>query len=128
LFLCYLGFKTLFSRPAESPVSDASRGLWGDYVSTFFLTLTNPLTTLSFAAVFAGLGLASAVGDYTSAGFLVLGVFTGSAAWWLLLSGAVSMLRARFNTSGLVWVNRLSGGIILIFGAAALASLLDITT
>lgn len=53
----------------------------------------------------------------------MLGVFVGSALWWLLLSG-VSLLRARLNAQALVWVNRASGLIILGFGIAALASLL----
>ena len=57
------------------------------YFSTFFLTLTNPMTVFSFAAVFAGFGLAGATNNAASAGMLVLGVFFGSCLWWLLLVG-----------------------------------------
>jgi threonine/homoserine/homoserine lactone efflux protein len=101
----------------------AGRGLLSNYASTLLLTLTNPMTILSFAAVFAGLGVGAASGDYAAAAVLVLGVFLGSAAWWLALSTAVSLLRSRITARGLVWVNRVSGAIILAFGAAALASL-----
>ena len=90
-FLCYLGLKTFLSRPAEGGASTRESGLLGTYASTFFLTLTNPMTLLSFAAVFAGLGVGSAGGNYVSAGVLVLGVFIGSALWWLLLSGGVGL-------------------------------------
>ena len=122
LFLCYLGIRTLLSQPSERAAVAGGRGLAGAYVSTFFLTLTNPTTILSFVAVFAGLGLASMGGDYASALVLVLGVFCGSALWWLLLSGGVATFRSRFDTRALRWVNRLSGVVIGAFGLVALLS------
>lgn len=124
LFLCYLGIRTLLSRPAEQEARAAGTGLLGSYASTFLLTVTNPMTILSFAAIFAGLGLANTSGSYASALVLVLGVFLGSASWWLLLSGGVGLFRDKFNTKGLLWVNRISGVVIIIFGAIALGSLL----
>ena len=123
LFLLYLGLKTLLSRPAEQAANAAGGGLLGSYVSTFLLTVTNPLTILSFAAIFAGLGLANTSGNYVSALILVLGVFLGSASWWLLLSGGVGVFREKFNAQGLLWVNRISGAIITVFGVIALGGL-----
>ena len=123
LFLCYLGGKTLLSKPAEQAAKAKGTGLLGAYASTFFLTVTNPVTILAFAAIFAGLGLAKTNGNYGAAAILVLGVFLGSALWWLLLSGGVSLLRERFTTAGLQWVNRISGVIILGFGLFALSTL-----
>jgi threonine/homoserine/homoserine lactone efflux protein len=122
-FLCYLGLKTFLARPAEQAASAEGKGLVGAYASTFFLTLTNPMTILSFAAIFAGLGVASASENYVSAGVLVLGVFIGSALWWLILSGGVSVFQAKFNPRGLRWVNRVSGLMITGFGLLALLSL-----
>jgi threonine/homoserine/homoserine lactone efflux protein len=123
VFLCCLGLKTFLARPVEQAASAEGNGLVGAYTSTFFLTLTNPMTILSFAAIFAGLGVASASGNYLSAGVLVLGVFVGSALWWLILSGGVSLFRARFSPQQLRWVNRVSGIIIMVFGLLALLSL-----
>ena len=123
LFLCYLGGKTLLSKPAEQAAKAKGTGLLGAYASTFFLTVTNPVTILAFAAIFAGLGLANTNGNYGAAAILVLGVFLGSALWWLLLSGGVSLLRERFTMVGLQWVNRISGVIILGFGLFALSTL-----
>jgi threonine/homoserine/homoserine lactone efflux protein len=126
-FLIYLGVKTLLSHPAEQAANaTASSTVAGDYLSTFFLTVTNPMTILSFAAVFAGMGLAASGGGYGTAGLLVLGVVFGSALWWLCLSGIVGIFRQKFNTTGLIWVNRISGMIIIVFGLAALASLFQI--
>ncbi len=132
-FLCYLGVRTFLSRPAEGAApSGSGKSLLGMYTSTFFLTLTNPLTILSFAAIYAGLGLASIsqaqgssqASEYLSAALVVLGVFLGSASWWLLLSGVVSLFRSRVTPGTLRWINRISGVIILGFGIAMLIQLL----
>jgi threonine/homoserine/homoserine lactone efflux protein len=120
VFLCYLGIKTFFSHPTDSTQQSSQLGLLNAYGSTFLLTLTNPLTILSFAAIFAGLGLADANADYSSATITVLGVFLGSASWWILLSTGVSIFRTRFTTVALLWVNRISGLIISGFGIVAL--------
>lgn len=121
-FLCYLGLKTFLAKPAEQAASAKGNGLGGAYASTFFLTLTNPMTIISLAAIFAGLGLASKSGNYVSAGVLVLGVFIGSALWWLILSSGVGVFREKFNPHGLQWVNRISGTIITGFGLFAFLS------
>jgi threonine/homoserine/homoserine lactone efflux protein len=124
LFLLWLGVRTLLAAPADVAVrTRGAEGVLGAFASTFVLTLTNPMTILSFAAVFAALGLASTGGDYAAAAVLVLGVFIGSALWWLLLSGGVGLLRSRFDARGLLWVNRVSGAIIAGFGVLALANL-----
>jgi len=123
VFLCYLGAKTFLAKPAEQPASGKGNGLVGAYASTLLLTLTNPMTILSFAAIFAGLGLATAGGNYTSAGILVLGVFAGSALWWLILSSGVGVFRKRFNPRGLRGINWIAGTIITGFGLFALLSL-----
>lgn len=123
VFLLYLGIKTMLSKPADHAAVVNGRGLFGTFVSTLVLTLTNPMTILSFVAIFAGLGLANAAGDYPSAGLLVLGVFMGSAFWWLALSAGVGLLRSRITVVSMRWVNRISGVIITGFGLVALASL-----
>ena len=122
-FLCWLGVSTLWAKPAAQPVAVAGRGLGGAYASAFVLTLTNPLTILSFAAVFAGLGIADAGGGPVAGGMMVLGVFVGSVSWWLLLSGATNRLRAGFDLRALRYVNLLAGLIILAFGLACFATL-----
>ncbi len=123
-FLCYLGIKTFLSKPAEEAASAEGKGLLGAYLSTVALTVTNPMTILSFVAIFAGLGLASSNGDYGSASVLVAGVFVGSGAWWLLLSGGVGLLRSRVTAQWIGYVNRLSGVIIVCFGVYQLATLI----
>jgi len=117
IMLSVLGWKALRSRPAEqsAQVERALGRLWAFYASTFALTLTNPLTILAFLGIFAGLG---AGGGSAQAWVLVLGVFCGSVLWWLLLALGVSLLRERITPAALLWVNRLSGLIILGFAAS----------
>jgi len=126
-FLCYLGVKTFFSPPSNTTVQASHLGLLSAYGSTFILTLTNPLTILSFAAIFAGLGMVKADGDYSSAAITVLGVYLGSACWWVLLSTGIHLLRTRVKPAGLNWVNRISGLVILGFGIAALLGALSLS-
>jgi len=119
-FLIYLGFTTIRANAPTTTVTDADRGIVGSYLSALFLTLTNPMTILFFTAVFAGLGIADAAGDYVSGGLLVLGVFIGSALWWLLLTGGVVLLQTRVENISLVWINRIAGVVLIVFGVAAL--------
>ena len=123
LFLCYLGIRTFISRPVERAAEVQGIGLFSAYLSTLFLTLTNPATILSFVAVFAGFGL-GALPDYSSASLLVAGVFTGSAIWWLLLSSGVALFRSRVNDGWMRAINRLSGSVILAFGLYSLSTFL----
>ena len=122
LFLLWLGVRTWRAVPTGRAAEAAGSGLLGAWASTFALTLTNPATILSFVAVFAGLGLAAGSGP-ADAALLVLGVFLGSALWWLALSSAVSLARGALTPARLVWVNRVSGAILAAFGLVALLSL-----
>jgi threonine/homoserine/homoserine lactone efflux protein len=121
-FLCYLGIRTLLSQPVQKVIQTKKSGLGANYFSIFILTLTNPMTILSFAAIFAGLGLAQSESNYAAALLLVVGVFSGSAAWWLLLSFGVGLFRTRVTHQWMVWINRVSGGIILILGIISIFS------
>jgi threonine/homoserine/homoserine lactone efflux protein len=119
IFLLALGVKTLRAVPAERAAAVSGTGLAASYASTLLLTLTNPMTILSFAGIFAALGVAETGGDLSAAARLVLGVFIGSAAWWLLLSGGVGLLREKLSTGVLRSANLLSGAILLVFGIVA---------
>jgi threonine/homoserine/homoserine lactone efflux protein len=124
-YLLYLGVKTFRSHPAAQAAQvQARRGLLGAYASTLFLTLTNPLTIFAFAAIFAGLGAEAAQGNMGSALSIVLGVFLGSCAWWLILVTLTSLFRSKLTAAGLTWVNRISGLIILAFGVIVLYGLI----
>lgn len=121
LFLCYLGITTFLSKPAEKAAEISKTGLLGAYLSTLGLTLTNPATIFSFMLLFAGFAPSDL--GYGQAVVMVMGVFLGSALWWLLLSSGVSRLRHWLTSERLVWVNRGFGGLIIGFGLVALMKL-----
>ncbi len=121
LFLVYLGVRTFLARPAEREHTQKGETLTEDYFSTLALTLTNPMTILSFAAIFTGLGLVHTAGRAGAAGAMVLGVFAGSAAWWLALTAMVGAASHWVTPKVLRWVNRVSGIVIAAFGAVVLA-------
>ncbi len=126
--LCFLGIRTFIERPERkgffSIILRKKKRHAGMYTSTFFLTLTNPMTIFSLAAVFAGFGIAGTRGSVLSAAVLILGVFLGSVLWWLFLVGVFSVFKRRFKRHELQWINRIAGLIITGFGAFALASLI----
>jgi threonine/homoserine/homoserine lactone efflux protein len=122
LFLVWLGWRMARQPGLPGVRAGQGRGLWTSFSSTFFLALTSPATILLFMGAFAGLGIGREQYAYGAALSLVLGVFLGSAAWWLFLSWTTGLLRERILRH-LGLVNKLSGATIAAFGMAALVSL-----
>jgi threonine/homoserine/homoserine lactone efflux protein len=121
VFLLWLAWRTFHSVPGEAArPTNGRRGVVGAYLSTLGLTLTNPMTILSFAALFVGLGVTA--GDAAGATSLTLGVFAGSAAWWVVLVTVVGVVRSRLTPTGLRRVNMASGLLIGAFALVAIAS------
>jgi threonine/homoserine/homoserine lactone efflux protein len=121
LFLWYLGLKTFIARPADRDATADGHSLRRAYTSAVGLTLANPTTILSFAAIFAGVGVTA--GGRASAALLVFGVFIGSALWWLLLCNTVATVRTKVVERHMRWINRLSGCSLAGFGLLAFVSL-----
>lgn len=123
LFLCYLAVKIFLEKPAKSSDQPSKKGLINNYISTFFLTITNPITILAFTGIFAGLGIVNNRPNYLNATILVSGVFSGSLLWWVLLSGSISLFRNKINPLTLNLINKISAMVIGGFGVMALGSL-----
>jgi threonine/homoserine/homoserine lactone efflux protein len=119
-FLCYLGVKTYRAQPPNGSGSTNGKGLVASYVSTFLLTLTNPLSIIAFLGVFAGFGLRNSELSVGSAAALIAGVFLGSSAWFFLLSYGVTLFREKINAEGLGLINKISGILIVVFGVVAI--------
>jgi threonine/homoserine/homoserine lactone efflux protein len=119
-FLLYLGWRTMTSRPTGPAAEAADRpGLLGAAVSIYGLTMTNPMTILSFAAAFAGLGIVA--GSAAEAALLTAGVWSGSGLWWVILTALVAALRSRVTLRVLTWINRATGALLFAFGVVAIA-------
>jgi len=115
-FLVGLAIHALRSRP-QATADRPPRTLLSAYATTVGLTIANPATILSFAAAFVGLGLAGH--DTATAAALVVGVFTGSASWWVVLAVIVAALRDRLGPEAL---RRLAAGSSVLIGLLGLAA------
>ena len=120
IFLLYTGLKIFYSKPRENSRIESKTNLMTDYISTFFLTITNPITIISFTALFTGIGFMR--GTFTTSGFLVAGVFLGSALWWLILSFGIKWIQFNVKNFSLELINKISGTVILIFALVVLVN------
>jgi threonine/homoserine/homoserine lactone efflux protein len=118
-FLIWLAIRMIVA-PAPSHEAEVRErpGLAGAFLSIYGLTMTNPLTIISFLGIFTGLGLAG--GSGLEAALLTLGVFLGSASWWVLLTTIIGKVRHRLTPAVMLWINRVCGVILLGFGLAAI--------
>ena len=111
-------------RAGRTAKSSNAGSLFGDCASAFFITLTNPITIVSFAAVFLAVGITGGTDTLTGAGVLVLGVFAGSSLWWMVLSSGVGLFRNAFTDTYLRRMNYISSGVIIVFGLGVMISLI----
>ncbi len=123
IFLVAFGIHLALKRPVlQTAADEIPTSLWADFVKTLLLTLANPSTIISFMAVFAGVPGTARV-PLALVPVLVIGVFAGSAGWWLALSGVVSMIRHMISDRTMIWMNRLAGGVLVVFGVYTLGNL-----
>lgn len=125
LYLVFIGIRTYMSRSKlssgsleNSQISEDQEhwGFFKNLVSTFFMTLTNPMTIFLFMLIFAGLNIQA--GDFISSLSVVVGLFFGAMLWWVLLSYFGYILKNKLSSKTfLFWVNRISGLAIILFGA-----------
>jgi threonine/homoserine/homoserine lactone efflux protein len=121
-FLLYLGITIYRTQPKVQPPPSGVNGMIGAYATTFFLTISNPVTILSFIAIYAGWHVQSLHGNYFGAATLTLGVFFGSSLWWLGLFLGLTVFRDHFSLESLAWVHKVSGVAIAGFGLVVLLS------
>ncbi|TAJ85837.1 LysE family transporter [Reyranella sp.] len=132
IVLVIMGWTTMRHRPRNvgDPVADDREHQLSTHLhyatSSFFITVFNPLTVMAFGAAFAGRNLAGVGSSLPDASLLVAAVFCGALAWWTIICTASVALRTRFTGTGMLWLNRGSGAVILGFGLVALISLLPL--
>ena len=124
-FLLLVGIRAFTAEPlAQAKPERDPETLLAFFASTFALTLTNPITILAFLAIFASIGFTGEEATLGGAAILVLGVWLGSLLWWAALALGAGMLRHSFRRNHLVWINRGSGGILMLSGVGLLGSVL----
>ena len=121
-FLAALGISTLLKGPPQPGRPLAGR-LIKSLASAFLLTITNPITIFAFTAIFAGFGIVGHGLSLPASWSLIVGVAIGATLWWSSLTLAAGFLRERVAVHELRWLNKLSGGLILLFAVGSFASL-----
>jgi len=123
LALVFIGIRAVVSSPAtrEATTSTTRTGLAWAYTSILGLTITNPATIISFAALAAALG-AGLSGSWTRPALVVVGVGLGSASWWLILAAMTAALRARVTPTVARTIGIVSGLAIAALGAVAVVA------
>jgi threonine/homoserine/homoserine lactone efflux protein len=126
--MVWMGYRTFISPPVPRCLDNGNDGegtnLMRAMVSTFALTVTNPVTLLSFGVMFAGLGgLAGGAGSFNDAGFVVAGVLAGSTGWWLALTTVIGLYHTRIDEKAMRIINRACGALVMACGLAVLIHL-----
>lgn len=127
VFLLWLAWAIAREAPAATPASRGapSATVARDFLTTFALTLSNPMTILSFIGIFAALGPLSGSHDgpgWSTVSPMVSGVFVGSAAWWLCLSTATTTFSRAIPVSLMHRLSRISAIVITVFGSAQIVA------
>lgn len=125
VILFYLGLKIFRTNPAIQLRREHRKGknILADYLSILLLTMSNPLTIFLFGAVFAGFGIIQGNADFKSMLLLICGVFMGALLWWTLLTSLVNLFRSKFRLRRILWINKITGVLIILFSISAFISI-----
>lgn len=116
-------FRSIPTEASEAAVENEKKGLLAAFFSTLFLTMLNPMTIMSFIAVFAAVGVKELESAKESTLIIVFGVFLGSLLWWLFLCALVSKVREKLSKNSIGMINRISGLVVICFGFICLSKL-----
>lgn len=120
--LIILGYHTLRSHSSTDTIKNGTNGTIRSFLSTFLLTLTNPMSVFAFIAVFASMGIKEITNNHIYAVFLIVGIFFGTMIWFGFLTSLVHIFRKRIDSGGIALVNKIAGSLLMLFGVIALCS------
>jgi len=125
LVIAFIGLKIFIANPVKQLKKHRREGknLFEDFISILFMALSNPFTVFLYIAIFAGLNLKDVSAGYSSALLVVAGIFVGASISWFAISNVVNYFRARIRLRRLMWINRIAGITIILFGVFAICSL-----
>lgn len=126
IILFIMGYNLMTTNPAvqlRKQLKKKRKGLFGDFISIFALTLSNPVTVFVFVAVFAGFNVVDKESATTSVLILIAGILIGASSWWFTLSSIVSIFKEKFKLRRLLIINRIAGILVIAFGGFIIATL-----
>lgn len=125
IIIILIGIKTFYTNPAAEirNLRNNKKKPMGEFLSVFFITLSNPVPFFVFLASFAGFNMMDENTNYLSGILLIGGIFTGALAWWYILSLGISKFRDKIRLRNIWWLNKIMGVIIVICGLIVLYKL-----
>lgn len=118
------GIYIFFQNPAKN--IEKSKGekssYWVDYITSFSLTLSNPLMIFLYIGLFAQYNFVTSESHFIEIAIGIISVFVGAGLWWFLLTLLASIFRKRFNIRGLWILNKATGCLIFVIALVALIS------
>lgn len=124
MFLIFIGAKIFTSNPAKQIRRLRTKGnnYYKDFITSFFVTVSNPITILAFGAIFASFNMVEKGSGTFPVIILVVTVFSGAILWWLSLISIVTIFKSRIRLRNLLWINRITGVLIIIFALFVIIS------
>ena len=118
------GIYIFFQNPTKN--IEKSKGekssYWVDYITSFSLTLSNPLMIFLYIGLFAQYNFVTSESHFLEIAIGIISVFVGAGLWWFLLTLLASIFRKRFNIRGLWILNKATGCLIFVIALVALIS------
>lgn len=115
--LLLLGIYIFRSNPTKQIQDYKRRGSshLQDFLTTFLVTLSNPLSVFVFIAIFTGYSIVLQFSQPLEALLMIGGIFMGGSLWWFIITGFANLFRHKFTINTLYWANRIIGlGVIVV--------------
>jgi len=122
IYLLYVGLRSLIRGVVIEPQPLTGEKLAAAFASSFVLSISNPITIVAFAAIFAKIGFDGTEVNFLGVGVLVAGVLLGSLVWWLGLTLGVAAVKRFAHHVHFSWINRISGTVLTVSGIGLLAA------
>lgn len=125
LLIILFAIKTFYTNPAVEVRNNRNKKNkpHHEFLSIFFVTLTNPAVFFAFIGLFAWLKIVNEEASYMSALILIGSIFLGALSWWYVLSAVVNKFRNKIRLKNIWWLNKIMGIIIFVLGIIALIKL-----
>lgn len=118
LILIIFGYFIFNSHPSAQPKPSESRqfSLFGDFITSFGLTLSNPLVLFVLIAIFAKFEFITNKSTLAEISIGIISILSGALLWWSILTFLVSRFRLKLSLKGLRTLNKVTGAIIVFIG------------
>jgi threonine/homoserine/homoserine lactone efflux protein len=124
IILILIAIKIFYTNPAVEIRNSKNKKVkpMEEFISIFFITLSNPTVFFVFIALLASLKVFSGKINYLSGLFVISGVFAGAMLWWYLLSSIVNKFRNKIKLKQIWWLNKIMAVVVFIFGMIVLVN------